>query len=251
MEGERGGLAGRVVGEVRRGDVGGLAGDGDDGAVVGGDHGGEQRLREVVVGEGVDGEGLADEVRRGGEERLAEADAGVVDEDGGGGREVGAHGGEGGVDGRGRGEVAGEVGGGGGEGVGGRLDVEDGDADGEGGEELDDLLADAVAAAGYDDELFVAPVVGVVGPVVGDGAVEPAAYSVGEAEVEEGLEVPHSAGVEGGGILAFCGIAGEKEEREREDGIEGCCLEETAERVNCDAWAAEKQMLAVNSTSPV
>ena len=62
MEGEGGGLAGAVVDEAGYGDVGGEGGDGQDQAVVGSDHGGEEGTGEAVVGEGVDGE----EAREGG-----------------------------------------------------------------------------------------------------------------------------------------------------------------------------------------
>ena len=94
MEGQRGGFGGRVVHHVGGGGVAALRGDGHDHAVVGGDQGGHELAREVVVREGVDFEEEAGLGFGAAEDGAAAADAGVVDEDGGcaeGGADGGCH----------------------------------------------------------------------------------------------------------------------------------------------------------------
>lgn len=83
VERNRRGLACGVVDHAGRRDVAGERGDGDDHAVVGGDHGGQELLREVVVAEGVYFEGEVDVLFGGFEDGFAARDARVVDEDGG------------------------------------------------------------------------------------------------------------------------------------------------------------------------
>ena len=79
MEGHGGGFRARVVNDGGEGDVGCHRGDGDHGAVVGGDHGGEEGAHEAEVGEDVDGEEAREGVVGGGEDGGGVADAGVVD----------------------------------------------------------------------------------------------------------------------------------------------------------------------------
>jgi hypothetical protein len=88
VEGERGGFRGAVVGHVRDSHVGGETGDGDDHAVVRGDHGGHEFLGGPVVRQCVDVEGEADVLLGGVEDVLAAGNAGIVDEDCGGERSV-------------------------------------------------------------------------------------------------------------------------------------------------------------------
>lgn len=83
MEGEGGGLGGGVVDHGGGDKVAGQRGDGDDHAVVAGDHGGEKLLCEEVVADGVDVEGEADVVLGGVEDGLAARAAGIVDQNGG------------------------------------------------------------------------------------------------------------------------------------------------------------------------
>lgn len=105
VEGEGAGFGAGVVGHVGQGGVGGHRGDGDDHAVVGGDHGGQEFADEAEVGEEVDGEGIFDAFFGAFEDRLAGGYAGVVDEDCGG-AEAGADLGCGLADGFGGGDVA-------------------------------------------------------------------------------------------------------------------------------------------------
>ena len=83
MEGDGGRFGAAVVDESWHGHVACEGGDGDDGAVVGGHHGGEEFAREPEVGERVDGEEGGEGAVRCGEEATAVGDAGVQDEDGG------------------------------------------------------------------------------------------------------------------------------------------------------------------------
>jgi hypothetical protein len=108
VEGHGGGLGSCVVDHGGRGDVACQTGDGDDHAVVVGDHVWQELLGEVVVREGVDLEGQVDVELCGFEDRLAAHDTRVVDQHGGvahGGADLGGGGG----DGFGGGEVALEV----------------------------------------------------------------------------------------------------------------------------------------------
>ena len=54
-------------------------GHGDNGAVIGRDHGGEHRARELEVRERIDGKDALDGALRGGEEWPCRSNAGVVD----------------------------------------------------------------------------------------------------------------------------------------------------------------------------
>jgi len=105
VEREGGGFGGCVVDHRGRGEVAGYGGDGNDHAVVGGDHGGQELLRQIVVAEGVDLEGEVDVLLCRLEDRFAACDSSVVDQDRGV-TECGADGRGGGGDGLGVGEIA-------------------------------------------------------------------------------------------------------------------------------------------------
>lgn len=82
VEGERAGLCAAVIDILRNDGEAGHAGNGDDVAVVGAHHCGEELADEQEVGDDVDVKGAADVLLGGVEDGAAEADAGVVDEDG-------------------------------------------------------------------------------------------------------------------------------------------------------------------------
>lgn len=83
MKRENGGFASGVVCEVGDADVACCAGDGDDVAFVGGEHGREKRLDGVPVAEYVDVEELLQVVVWRVENAVWGQDACVVDEDAG------------------------------------------------------------------------------------------------------------------------------------------------------------------------
>lgn len=241
VEGVGGGLGGGVVDHARDGDPGGHGCDGDDHAVVVLAHVGEELLGGPVVGEGVDVEGEADVALGGVEDRLADDDAGVVDEDGGVadlGADFGRHRG----DGLGGGDVALEVVdvGGGREGQG--LDVEDHDGDAALREELDDVAADAAGATGDEDDLL-GPVVLVGSPVVHDFVGEPVVEQPERADGQESLEPVEGRGVEDREVLAALGEARQKDEREDQPWVEGCVADDLENRVHLEALAGEEAIV--------
>lgn len=81
VEGERGRLGAGVVDHLWRCDVCGHRGDGDDHAVIAGDHRGKELSDEAEVGEGVDGERAGEGFVRSVQDRGGEADTCVVDQD--------------------------------------------------------------------------------------------------------------------------------------------------------------------------
>jgi hypothetical protein len=83
VERENGGFAGRVICEARDTNVGCCAGDGDDVAFVGRDHGGQEGFGRIPVAEDVDVEDLAEVSVWGIQDSVGGEDASVVDEDGG------------------------------------------------------------------------------------------------------------------------------------------------------------------------
>ena len=83
MESYRRGFGACVVDQLWGDDVAGHGGDGDDHAVVLGDHVREEFFDEAEVGEDVDVEGFLDGGFGGVEDCHGGGDAGVVDEDGG------------------------------------------------------------------------------------------------------------------------------------------------------------------------
>ena len=83
VEGDRGGLARRVVDHVGRGGVAALRGDGHHHAVVLRHERRQELPREVVMRQRVDFEGVSGVRLGAGQDRAAGAQARVVDEDGG------------------------------------------------------------------------------------------------------------------------------------------------------------------------
>lgn len=244
------GLGRRVVDQRGRGYVARQRSDRHDHPVVGGDHGGQELLREEEVGERVYLEGQVNVLLGGGENGFAARDACVVDQDGWV-AERGADGGGGFGDGRGRREVAFE------EADRGRcwacqhrssvreereevtlvcelLDVQHGDLDALLSKQLHDDLANAVGAARHDDD-FLAPHVRVAGPVVGDAVAEPGADSVVQAEHEQRLQVLERGRVARSKAAAIERVFGCQEQRQRDQRVQRRELEEPRDGVAGDA----------------
>lgn len=98
------------------------------------------------------------------------------------------------------------------------------------------MPADAVAAAGYDDDLL-RPVVGRVGDGVVEGpGVEVAVEGAGEAEVQQGLEARVDGRVVEAEALAAVGEVEVERQGEGEGWVEEGVLEEPADRVGGEAW---------------
>lgn len=120
-----------------------------------------------------------------------------------------------------------------------RLDVQHSDFDAPLCEHLDDAAADAVAAAGHDDDLLL-PVVEVADAVVEDPAGHP---GVEDAEDAQGREDGCARGelrMVGGEEATPLGEAAEEVSRQGEGGVEEGAAKEREEDVGVKAFAGEE-----------
>lgn len=124
-----------------------------------------------------------------------------------------------------------------------RLDVQHGDLDALLAQEPDDVGADPAGPARDEDHLLAPPVVLVVGPVVEHAARVVAAEPADQADHEEGLDAGEGLLVEDGQVLALLGQAGEQEDGQREERVEGGLGEGAHDRVHLEALAGQQPVV--------
>ena len=103
---------------------------------------------------------------------------------------------------------------------------------------MDEHLANAVATAGDDHELFL-PVPAVARPVVESASVEETIQPARKAEVEAYLQALQSQGV-GKGEFALARISGEKDERKGERWVKNCLLNDALDNVGGETWRRDR-----------
>lgn len=172
MERQSGNLATRVVHVGSHGGETRHTGQGDDMTVIVADHGGQKRLDQGEMGDGIDLEGPTDAFHAPTQDGSPRDDSGIVDEDGGV-ADFPLDGFGGGFDGGSIGDVDRVVPNTGGKWGGWRTKIEDDDFDAPRCELTDHQFAEATTAARDQDD-FLPPIPFVAGEVVEGGAVEAA-----------------------------------------------------------------------------
>jgi len=204
-------------------------------------HGRQKLPHHPVVGKVVDVEGEAHVALAGVEERAADDDAGVVDEDGrvaDAGAHLAGHGG----DGLGRGDIAMEVVDVGAYFKGHGLDVQHDNFHPPLGQQLDHMAADAAGAA-RDEHDLLGPVVAVGGPVVQHLVREPVVGDAQGAEPEQRLEPREGRRVQDAQVLALLGVPREQDQRQEERRVEGRVADEPDDRVHLEPLAWEEAVV--------
>lgn len=110
------------------------------------------------------------------------------------------------------------------------LHVQDGDLDTLLGEQLDNNLANAIAASGYNDDLAT-PDIGIAAPVVGHAAVEPGVDGAQRTQAQQRLQALECCGMVFGKGVALVRVARKEEEGQREGRVEGRVPDEAADSI--------------------
>lgn len=130
------------------------------------------------------------------------------------------------------------------------LNIQDGDLDALLGEQLDNNLANAIAASGYNDNL-AAPYIGIAAPVVGHAAVEPSVDGTQRTQAQQRLQAFERCGMVLGKGIALLRVARKEDEGKRERRVEGRVSDKAAYSITSYAYSQSQKSVLLETIAIV